>query len=238
MKIGLLTSGGDCPGLNAVIRGAVLKGVKHYGYEFVGFRDGWRGVVEGDFMDLPRTKVRGLASQGGTIIGTSRTNPFDGPNGGPEKIEIMLERHHIDAIVAIGGEGTLAGAKRLADAGLPVIGVPKTIDNDLRATDYTFGFDTAVSIATEAMDRIRTTGESHHRCMVAEVMGRHVGWIALNSGMASGAHAILIPEVKVSMDEVCQWVKEVHDRGRSPLVVVAEGFIPEGSDEAPPGWYR
>ena len=180
MKIGLLTSGGDCPGLNAVIRGAVLNGVKKYGYEFVGFRDGWRGVVEGDYMDLPRQKVRGLASQGGTIIGTSRTNPFDGPNGGPENIEIMMERHGIDAIVAIGGEGTLAGAKRLADAGLPVIGVPKTIDNDLRATDYTFGFDTAVSIATEAMDRIRTTGESHHRCMVAEVMGRHVGWIARN----------------------------------------------------------
>ena len=231
MKIGLLTSGGDCPGLNAVIRGAVLNGVKKYGYEFVGFRDGWRGVVEGDYMDLPRQKVRGLASQGGTIIGTSRTNPFDGPNGGPENIEIMMERHGIDAIVAIGGEGTLAGAKRLADAGLPVIGVPKTIDNDLRATDYTFGFDTAVSIATEAMDRIRTTGESHHRCMVAEVMGRHVGWIALHSGMAAGAHAILIPEVKVSMEQVASWVKEVHDRGRSPLVVVAEGFIPEGFDD-------
>ena len=143
----------------------------------------------------------------------------------------MMERHGIDAIVAIGGEGTLAGAKRLADAGLPVIGVPKTIDNDLRATDYTFGFDTAVSIATEAMDRIRTTGESHHRCMVAEVMGRHVGWIALHSGMAAGAHAILIPEVTVSMEQVAEWVKEVHDRGRSPLVVVAEGFIPEGFDD-------
>lgn len=231
MKIGLLTSGGDCPGLNAVIRSAVLTGIKRYGYEFVGFRDGWRGVVEGDFMDLPRTKVRGLASRGGTILGTSRTNPFDGPNGGPEKIEIMLERHHIDAVVAIGGEGTLAGAKRLADAGLPVIGVPKTIDNDLRATDYTFGFDTAVSIATDAMDRIRTTGESHHRCMVAEVMGRNVGWIALHSGMAAGAHVILIPEVKVSMEEISKWVHEVYDRGRSPLVVVAEGFIPEGADE-------
>lgn len=231
MKIGLLTSGGDCPGLNAVIRGAVLNGIKTYGDEFVGFRDGWRGVVEGDFMDLPRTKVRGLARVGGTILGTSRTNPFDGPKGGADNIEIMMERNGIDAIIAIGGEGTLAGAKRLADAGLPVVGVPKTIDNDLQATDYTFGFDTAVSIATDALDRLRTTGESHHRAMVAEVMGRHVGWIALHSGMSGGAHAILIPEVKVSMEEVAVWVKEVHDRGRSPLVVVAEGFIPEGFDD-------
>ncbi|MCP3424761.1 6-phosphofructokinase [Rothia sp. AR01] len=231
MKIGLLTSGGDCPGLNAVIRGAVLNGVKTYDDEFVGFRDGWRGVVEGDVMDLPRTKVRGLARTGGTILGTSRTNPFDGPHGGPENISIVLERHHIDAIVAIGGEGTLAGAKRLADAGLPVVGVPKTIDNDLQATDYTFGFDTAVSIATDAMDRLRTTGESHHRCMVAEVMGRHVGWIALHSGMSAGAHAVLIPEQRVPMSQVAEWVKEVHDRGRAPLVVVAEGFIPEGFDE-------
>lgn len=231
MKIGLLTSGGDCPGLNAVIRGAVLNGVKTYDDEFVGFRDGWRGVVEGDIMDLPRTKVRGLSRTGGTILGTSRTNPFDGPHGGPENISVVLEKHEIDAVVAIGGEGTLAGAKRLADAGLPVVGVPKTIDNDLNATDYTFGFDTAVQIATDAMDRLRTTGESHHRCMVAEVMGRHVGWIALHSGMAAGAHAVLIPEQKVPMQQVAQWVKEVHDRGRSPLVVVAEGFIPEGFDE-------
>ena len=231
MKIGLLTSGGDCPGLNAVIRGAVLHGIKTYDHEFVGFRDGWRGVLEGDIMDLPRTKVRGLAREGGTILGTSRTNPFDGPLGGPEKISVMLERHAVDAIVAIGGEGTLAGAKRLADAGLPVVGVPKTIDNDLQATDYTFGFDTAVQIATDAMDRLRTTGESHHRCMVAEVMGRHVGWIALHSGMSAGAHAVLIPEQSVSMEQVCAWVTEVHERGRSPLVVVAEGFIPEGFDQ-------
>ncbi|MDN5632353.1 ATP-dependent 6-phosphofructokinase [Glutamicibacter protophormiae] len=232
MRIGLMTSGGDCPGLNAVIRGAVLHGIKSYDHEFVGFRDGWRGVVEGDIMELPRQSVRGLARQGGTILGTSRTNPFDGPNGGPENIAKVLERHHIDAVVAIGGEGTLAGAKRLADAGLPVVGVPKTIDNDLQATDYTFGFDTAVSIATDAMDRLRTTGESHHRCMVAEVMGRHVGWIALHSGMAAGAHAILIPEFRVHMEQVAEWVREVHDRGRSPLVVVAEGFIPDDRKEA------
>ena len=232
MRIGLMTSGGDCPGLNAVIRGAVLHGIKSYDHDFVGFRDGWRGVVEGDIMELPRQSVRGLARQGGTILGTSRTNPFDGPNGGPENIAKVLERHHIDAVVAIGGEGTLAGAKRLADAGLPVVGVPKTIDNDLQATDYTFGFDTAVSIATDAMDRLRTTGESHHRCMVAEVMGRHVGWIALHSGMAAGAHAILIPEFRVHMEQVAEWVREVHDRGRSPLVVVAEGFVPDDRKEA------
>lgn len=231
MKIGLLTSGGDCPGLNAVIRGAVLHGIKSYDYEFVGFLDGWRGVVEGDIMDLPRSSVRGLARVGGTILGTSRTNPFDGPNGGPEKIGETMKRIGVDAIVAIGGEGTLAGAKRLADAGLPVVGVPKTIDNDLQATDYTFGFDTAVQIATDAMDRLRTTGDSHHRAMVAEVMGRHVGWIALHSGMSAGAHAILIPEQKVSMEQVAAWVSEVHERGRSPLVVVAEGFIPEGFDQ-------
>jgi len=227
-----MTSGGDCPGLNAVIRGAVLHGIKSFDHEFVGFRDGWRGVVEGDIIDLPRQSVRGLARQGGTILGTSRTNPFDGPQGGPENIAKVLERHGIDAVVAIGGEGTLAGAKRLADAGLPVVGVPKTIDNDLQATDFTFGFDTAVSIATDAMDRLRTTGESHHRCMVAEVMGRHVGWIALHSGMAAGAHAILIPEFRESMEQVSEWVREVHERGRSPLVVVAEGFIPDDREEA------
>lgn len=227
-----MTSGGDCPGLNAVIRGAVLHGIKSYDHDFVGFRDGWRGVLEGDVMELPRQSVRGLARQGGTILGTSRTNPFDGPLGGPENIAKVLKTHGIDAVVAIGGEGTLAGAKRLSDAGLPVVGVPKTIDNDLQATDYTFGFDTAVSIATDAMDRLRTTGESHHRCMVAEVMGRHVGWIALHSGMAAGAHAILIPEHRESMEQVASWAREVYDRGRSPLVVVAEGFIPEGYDEA------
>ena len=232
MRIGLMTSGGDCPGLNAVIRSAVLHGIKSYDHEFVGFRDGWRGVVEGDLVELPRQRVRGLAREGGTILGTSRTNPFDGPDGGPEGIARVLREHGIDAVIAIGGEGTLAGAERLADAGLPIVGVPKTIDNDLRATDYTFGFDTAVSIATDAMDRLRTTGESHHRCMVAEVMGRHSGWIALHSGMASGAHAILIPEYGVSMEQVGTWVREVHDRGRSPLVVVAEGYIPEGHEQA------
>ncbi|MFB2556071.1 6-phosphofructokinase [Herbiconiux liangxiaofengii] len=231
MRIGILTSGGDCPGLNAVIRGAVLKGTEINDQEFVGFRDGWRGVVAGDIRPLDRSDVRGIAKQGGTILGTSRTNPFEG-NGGPERIQETLDRLGIDAIIAIGGEGTLAAAKRLTDAGLKIVGVPKTVDNDLDATDYTFGFDTAVEIATEAMDRLRTTGDSHSRCMVAEVMGRHVGWIALHSGMAAGAHAILIPEQKTSMEQVAAWVRSAADRGRAPLVVVAEGFTPDHADDA------
>ncbi|WP_291042519.1 6-phosphofructokinase [Herbiconiux sp.] len=230
MRIGILTSGGDCPGLNAVIRGAVLKGTEINGQEFVGFKDGWRGVVNGDIIPLERSDVRGIAKQGGTILGTSRTNPFEG-NGGPERIQENLDRLGIDAIMAIGGEGTLAAAKRLTDAGLKIVGVPKTVDNDLDATDYTFGFDTAVEIATEAMDRLRTTGDSHSRCMVAEVMGRHVGWIALHSGMAAGAHAILIPEQKTSMEQVAAWVQSAADRGRAPLVVVAEGFTPDHADD-------
>ncbi len=231
MKIGILTSGGDCPGLNAVIRGAVLKGIKTNNQEFVGFRDGWRGVVDGDIIDLPRHAVRGISKQGGTILGTSRTNPFDG-DGGPEAIKANMDRLGIDAMIAIGGEGTLAAAKRLTDAGLKIVGVPKTVDNDLDATDYTFGFDTAVQIATEAIDRLRTTGESHHRCMVAEVMGRHVGWIALHAGMASGAHAILVPEQRTSIEQIAEWVTEARDRGRAPLVVVAEGFVPAHMEQA------
>ncbi|KQO81554.1 MULTISPECIES: 6-phosphofructokinase [unclassified Frigoribacterium] len=230
MRIGILTSGGDCPGLNAVIRGAVLKGTQIHGQEFVGFRDGWRGVVDADIVPLARKDIQGIAKQGGTILGTSRTNPFEG-DGGVARITENMERHGIDAMIAIGGEGTLAAAKRLTDAGLKIVGVPKTVDNDLGATDYTFGFDTAVQIATDAMDRLRTTGESHSRCMVAEVMGRHVGWIALHSGMASGAHAILIPEQATSMDQIVAWVKSAYDRGRAPLVVVAEGFVPDqGTD--------
>ncbi|OMH24402.1 6-phosphofructokinase [Tersicoccus phoenicis] len=232
MKIGVLTSGGDCPGLNAVIRGMVLKGIEAGDHEFVGFRDGWRGVVQEDIITIPRSMVRGISKQGGTIIGTSRTNPYEGDGGGPAKIAAMLERNGIDAVVAIGGEGTLAAANRLADENIPVVGVPKTIDNDLNATDYTFGFDTAVQIATDAMDRLRTTGESHSRCMVAEVMGRHAGWIALHSGVAAGAHAILIPEQSLGMEQVAEWVQEAYDRGRAPLVVVAEGFIPAGYQEA------
>jgi phosphofructokinase-like protein len=232
MRIGVLTSGGDCPGLNAVIRGAVLKGTKIYNQEFVGIRDGWRGVVEGLTMPLDRHSVRGLSKQGGTVLGTSRTNPFEGPHGGPKNVQATLDRLGIDALIAIGGEGTLAAAKRLTDEGLKIVGVPKTIDNDLDATDYSFGFDTAVEIATEAIDRLRTTGESHKRCMVVEVMGRHVGWIALHAGMAAGAHAILIPERPQSVEQICDWAKSVADRGRAPVIVVSEGFTLDTMESA------
>jgi 6-phosphofructokinase 1 len=232
MKIGIVTSGGDCPGLNAVIRGAVLKGERAHGAEFVGIRKGWKGLLEGDFMKLDRHTVRGLSRQGGTILGSSRTNPFEGENGGPENIQRMLDAQGIDALIAIGGEGTLTAARRLTDAGIKIIGVPKTIDNDLAATDYSFGFDTAVEIATEAIDRLRTTAESHGRCMVVEVMGRYVGWIALHSGMAGGAHAILIPEQPKTIDQICHWVESVRDRGRAPVIVVSEGFMLAGMDEA------
>ena len=225
MKIGILTSGGDCPGLNAVIRGAVLKGIAVHGHEFVGFLDGWRGVVEGDVIDIPRALVRGIAKQGGTILGTSRTNPFEN-NGGPEVIKANMQRLGIDAIIAIGGEGTLAAAKRLTDAGLKIVGVPKTVDNDLDATDYTFGFDTAVGVASEAIDRLHTTGDSHHRALVVEVMGRHAGWIALHAGMSGGATVVLVPERPFDIDAVVAHCQHRFDSGYSPIVVVSEGAVP------------
>ena len=230
MKIGVLTSGGDCPGLNAVIRGIVRKGIRSHEDTFVGIRDGWRGLLEDDVFDMSMLDVRGLSGRGGTILGTSRTHPYE--SGGPERMREVMTAHGIDAIVAIGGEGTLAGASRLVnEEGVNIIGVPKTIDNDLSGTDYTFGFDSAHAIATESIDRLRTTAESHHRCMVIEVMGRNVGWIALHAGMAGGAHAILMPEFPVSFDQIEEWVTSARDRGRAPIVVVAEGFIPEGLDE-------
>ena len=226
MSIGILTSGGDCPGLNAVIRGAVMKGDKIYEQEFTGIRDGWYGLIADDVAPLPRRRVRGLSKEGGTILGTSRTHPYKGVDGrgGPDVIREVMEKNGIEAVIAIGGEGTLSGAARLAADGLPIVGVPKTIDNDLGGTDYTFGFDTAVSIATESIDRLRTTTESHHRCMVVEVMGRHVGWIALHAGIASGAHAILIPEVSVTLEQITEWINLTKARGRAPVVVVSEGF--------------
>ncbi|MFC9917830.1 ATP-dependent 6-phosphofructokinase, partial [Agromyces binzhouensis] len=234
MKIGILTSGGDCPGLNAVIRGSVLKGVISHEAEFVGFRWGWRGVVERDIMPITRHDVRGLSKQGGTILGSSRTNPFEGEQGGPENIGRMLDEEGIDAIIAIGGEGTLTAARRLYDeGGIPVIGVPKTIDNDLAATDYSFGFDTAVEIATEAIDRLRTTAESHNRAIVLEVMGRHVGWIALHSGMAGGAHAILIPEQPMGIEEICGYVESGGGRGRAPRNGGAGGVVADNKE----GWH-
>jgi phosphofructokinase-like protein len=225
-----LTSGGDCPGLNAVIRAAVFTGSKLHDLDFVGDRWGWKGLVENDVIPLGRPQVMGISKQGGTILGSSRTNPFD--FGGAERVAEVMAEGGVDSIIAIGGEGTLAAAQRLADAGIRIVGVPKTIDNDLSATDYTFGFDTAVQIATEAMDRLRTTGDSHGRCMVAEVMGRHVGWIALHSGMAAGAHAILIPEQKTSIDQIVAWVESARDRGRAPLIAVAEGFKLDSMDDA------
>lgn len=231
MKIGILTSGGDCPGLNAVIRGVVIKGDKLFEDEFIGYKDGWRGVIENDWITLLRRRVRGIGRIGGTILGTSRSNPFKDGEDGAEIVRRHMDENDIDAIIAIGGDGTLYTANRLFEAGIPVVGVPKTVDNDLDATDYTFGFNTAVEVATEALDRLRMTGDSHHRCMVAEVMGRSVGWIALHSGMAAGAHVICIPEFPLSIDEICTYVKRAWDRGRAPLVVVAEGFIPRDAPE-------
>jgi 6-phosphofructokinase 1 len=232
MRIGVLTGGGDCPGLNAVIRALVRTGIPEYGYEFLGFRDGWRGPLEGDTVPLDIQAVRGILPRGGTIIGTSRTNPLadsaaSGGRSGLERIKANLAELGVDALVAIGGEDTLGVAASLDAAGVPVVGVPKTIDNDLGATDYTFGFDTAVNIAMEAIDRLHTTAESHHRALIVEVMGRHAGWIALQAGMAGGANVILIPEKPFSMKKVCAYVEHRFQTRYAPIVVVAEGARPE-----------
>ena len=227
MRVGVLTGGGDCPGLNAVIRGVVRRGVQEYGYDFVGFRDGWKGPLEGLTMELGIEQVRGILPRGGTILGSSRTNLVK-IDGGIERTEENLRKMGIDALIAIGGEDTLGVATTLTEHGFHVIGVPKTIDNDLSATDYTFGFDTAVQIATEAIDRLHTTAESHHRILICEVMGRHAGWIALHSGMAGGANAILIPEVEFDLDEVVGWVESRFKSSYAPIIVVAEGALPKG----------
>lgn len=229
MRVGVLTGGGDCPGLNAVIRGVVRRGVSEYGYEFVGFRDGWKGPLEGSTMPLDIAAVRGILPRGGTILGSSRTNPIK-VEGGIERIEENLRKLGIDALVAIGGEDTLGVATALTEHGFHVVGVPKTIDNDLSGTDFTFGFDTAVTIATEAIDRLHTTAESHHRVLICEVMGRHAGWIALHSGMAGGANGILIPEVPFDLDEVAGWVESRFRSSYAPIIVVAEGALPKDGD--------
>ena len=230
MRIGVLTGGGDCPGLNAVIRAVVRKGVGVHGFEFVGFRDGWKGPLEGLTMELGVPQVRGILPRGGTILGSSRTNPFT-IEGGVEQIKDNLASTGVDALVAIGGEDTLGVATRLADLGVNVVGVPKTIDNDLSGTDFTFGFDTAVNIASEAIDRLHTTAESHHRALVVEVMGRPAGWIALHAGMSGGANVVLIPEVPFDINEVCDLVKKRFETQYSPIIVVAEGAMPrEGGD--------
>jgi ATP-dependent phosphofructokinase / diphosphate-dependent phosphofructokinase len=230
MRVGVLTGGGDCPGLNAVIRAVVRKGVQGHGFEFVGYRDGWKGPLEGLTMELGVEQCRGILPRGGTILGSSRTNPFK-VDGGVERIKANLERDGVDALVAIGGEDTLGVATKLADLGVHVVGVPKTIDNDLSGTDFTFGFDTAVNIATEAIDRLHTTAESHHRVLVVEVMGRHAGWIALHSGIAGGASMVLIPEQPFDVDDVCKRVETRFQSKYAPIIVVSEGAVPrDGGD--------
>ena len=229
MRIGVLTGGGDCPGLNAVIRAVVRKGVKEYGHEFVGFRDGWKGPLENYTMELNLETTRGILPRGGTILGSSRTNPFKIENG-VERIKQNLADQGIDVLIAIGGEDTLGVATKLDALGVKVVGVPKTIDNDLNNTDFTFGFDTSVNIAMEAIDRLHTTAESHHRPLIVVVMGRHAGWIALHSGIAGDAACILIPEVKFSVDKVCEFVKSRFKTGTAPIIVIAEGAIPQDGD--------
>jgi len=227
MRIGVLTGGGDCPGLNAVIRGIVRRGTTEYGHDFVGFRDGWKGPLENDTMTLDVDAVRGILPRGGTILGSSRTNPVD-IDGGIERIRENLEADGVDGLIAIGGEDTLGVALALNQAGIPVIGVPKTIDNDLNATDYTFGFDTAVNIAMEAIDRLHTTAESHHRVLIVEVMGRHAGWIAFHAGLAGGANLILIPEQDFDLERACEYIEKRFESQYAPIVVVSEGAVPIG----------
>ncbi|CAM5724533.1 MULTISPECIES: 6-phosphofructokinase [Streptomyces] len=230
MRVGVLTGGGDCPGLNAVIRAVVRKGVQEYGYEFTGFRDGWRGPLDGVTVPLDIPAVRGILPRGGTVLGSSRTNPLN-ERDGIRRITDNLAALGVDALITIGGEDTLGVATRLTEEyGVPCVGVPKTIDNDLSATDYTFGFDTAVGIATEAIDRLHTTAESHMRVLVVEVMGRHSGWIALHSGLAGGANVILIPEHPFDVDQVCAWVTSRFRASYAPIVVVAEGAVPRDGD--------
>jgi ATP-dependent phosphofructokinase / diphosphate-dependent phosphofructokinase len=232
MRIGVLTGGGDCPGLNAAIRAVVRDGIDQFGDQLVGFRDGWRGVLETQYIELDIEATRGILPRGGTILGSSRTNPYKREDG-VRRVRETFAQLDLDGLIAIGGEDTLGVANKLHQEGLNVIGVPKTIDNDLGATDATFGFDTALQIATEAIDRLHTTAESHHRILVVEVMGRHAGWIALHSGIAGGADVILIPEIPFDIEEVCRLIQHRHDRGRPfSIVVAAEGATPkEGTME-------
>ena len=226
MRFGVLTGGGDCPGLNAVIRAIVRKGIDVHSDTLVGFRDGWRGVLENEYDELTIDSTRGILHRGGTILGTSRTNPYK-LDDGPDFVRETFADAGLDGLIAIGGEDTLGAANRLHEDGVPVLGVPKTIDNDLNGTDVTFGFDTALQIATEAIDRLHTTAESHHRILVVEVMGRHAGWIALQSGVAGGADVILIPERPFDLDEVCAQLERRRTRGRNfSIVVAAEGALP------------
>ncbi|MDX6649693.1 MAG: ATP-dependent phosphofructokinase / diphosphate-dependent phosphofructokinase [Solirubrobacteraceae bacterium] len=226
-RVGILTGGGDCPGLNAVIRAVVRKGIREHGHSLLGFRHGWAGAMGGDTIELTLENTSGILPRGGTMLGTSRTNPYK-EDGGADRVRATLEAEGVDALIAVGGEDTLGVARRLGEDGVPVVGVPKTIDNDLAATDFTFGFHTAVQIATDAIDRLHTTAESHNRVMVVEVMGRHAGWIACYSGMAGGADAILVPERPFDVDEVCERIRRRHRSGRTfSIIVVAEGAVPK-----------
>ncbi len=226
MKVGILTGGGDCPGLNAVIRAVVKRGLQ-FGHEFVGLKDGWRGLVDADTMPLTSDMVSGILPRGGTILGTSRTNPFKSDNG-VEAAMRNIKELDLGAIIAIGGDDTLGVAAKLYAKGVNTVGIPKTIDNDLDGTDFTFGFDTAVSVVTEALDRLHTTTEAHHRVMVVEVMGRHAGWIAVYGGMAGGADVILIPEKPFDVDEICGYIEKRKSEGKHfSLVVAAEGAYPK-----------
>ncbi|MEU5424751.1 6-phosphofructokinase [Streptomyces olivoreticuli] len=230
MRIGVLTSGGDCPGLNAVIRSVVHRAVVDHGDEVIGFHDGWRGLLEADYRKLDLDSVAGILATGGTVLGSSRVQPAQ-LRDGVERARGHVADLGLDVVIPIGGEGTLKAARLLSDAGLPVVGVPKTIDNDIASTDVTFGFDTAVGVATDALDRLKTTAESHQRVLIVEVMGRHTGWIALHSGMAAGAHAIVVPERPFDIDELTEVVgRRFEDGKRFAIVVVAEGAKPrEGS---------
>jgi len=227
MRIGMLTGGGDAPGLNAVIRAVVRKATDIYGDVVIGFRNGWRGAIDAEVVTLTSESVAGILPRGGTILGSSRTNPFKIADG-VDRIGHTLESFKIDALIAIGGEDTLGVANKLSQQNVNVVGVPKTIDNDLSGTDFTFGFNTAVEIATEALDRLHTTAEAHQRVMVVELMGRHAGWISTYAGIASGADVILIPEMPFDLDEVCEHIQRRHQRGRTfSIVVVAEGATPK-----------
>lgn len=226
-RIGILTGGGDCPGLNAVIRG-VVRAAKAEGWHVIGFTNGWKGIIQNNFVNLDEKSVEEILPRGGTILRTSRTNPYR-QAGDVEKVRLTIKRNNLDAVIAIGGEDTLGAANKLFKEGAPVIGVPKTIDNDLSGTDYTFGYDTALNITTECLDRIRTTAESHDRVMVVEIMGRHAGWIALEAGIAGGADMILIPEVAMSIDEICDYIKKQRARGKNfSVIAVSEGFAIKG----------
>jgi ATP-dependent phosphofructokinase / diphosphate-dependent phosphofructokinase len=231
-RVGILTGGGDCPGLNAVIRAAIVKGMRFYNYKFIGIKNGWAGLLDFEWINLDRESVGGIIHRGGTILGTSRTNPIKNA----QIKELAIENYkklRLDALIAIGGEDTLGAAVQLGKSGLNIVAVPKTIDNDVGGTDFTFGFDTAVQIATEAIDRLHTTAESHNRIIIVEVMGRHAGWIATYSGIAGGADVVLIPEIPLKLDDMVQVINARRQRGRTfSIVVIAEGAYPEGKKES------